>query len=339
MTLVRTGSFAGRLRTVRGAAIALVAVAPLAVVGACGDDTTGTAPDDLTLEAFPEAFRDAECTRAVSCLLFPDVDACKAALAYDRWLVDSVGAAAYGKITYDPAKAKECIDALTNASCESAYFVPPAVRESCDPVFGGRGAVGAPCLSAAECQGTVAACEGSCGEDCCEGTCVSADAFGQEGDACDDLTPCAPDFYCSFVEGGTTECVKRAGANETCVIDGCIDGYQCDNATLKCFKQATSGAQCNPGLTDACASLGEYCSADTSKCVALPEAGQPCAVNGTSDMICARYAVCLDGTCVARPQAGEACIGSSVCLGDLQCSGDPDNLCLPLNNARACVDL
>lgn len=336
MQLAQTTRFSRAARL----AVAGSALATVALLQACGDDT-GTNPDEgLAFEQFAETYRQAQCERAVKCGVMPDVETCFGALAQDFAISEAIAATAYGDLTYDPAAAATCIETLTSASCEGFQLLTPDVLEACDQVFGNRRGEGEPCVAAIQCQGIGSICEGACGAGCCEGVCRGVSDAGQMGDICSDLAPCAEGLRCLFADVSQMfECIPLAGANEPCVAYGCIQGYSCDTAgSGRCFAQASTGSACNPALADACADLNEYCSADQQRCVPLPRPGEPCGVNPVAMNYCARMAYCDGTTCQALPGVGEECAGESACLGQLQCSGDPDFLCGSLPSPSICTN-
>ena len=329
-----------RFRPVLGVLFSLGAFGTIAMQG-CGDDTEPT-DQGLAFEQFAETYRQAQCERAVLCGFMPDVETCFGALAQDQLIAEAIAAVAFGDLTYDPAAAETCIQTLTTASCEGFSLFTRSILEVCDQVFGNRRNNGDPCVTAAQCAGIGAICEGSCGDGGCPGTCRGVSAAGQEGDPCSELEPCGNGFRCVYSdENMQDECIPLSGPNEPCVPFGCIEGYACDTSSNppRCFQQAASGSSCNPALEYACADLNEYCSGEQQRCVPLPRPGEACGVNQLADYYCARMAYCADGSCEQLPAAGEPCIGNGVCLGQLQCtSGDPDDLCSYLPSPSICTN-
>lgn len=327
--------------TVRASLLACILV-PTGIVfstgvAGCGDSSTNPEEEGLAFEQFTETYRQAQCQRAVTCGIMPDVDTCYVSLAQDLNIAQSVAAVAFGTVTYDPKAAQTCIDTLTNANCEGFDLLTEDILTVCDSVFGNRLGEGDDCVASAQCAGLRSICDGACGQGCCHGTCKGVAAAGAEGDVCSDLAPCGEGLRCLPDETGTmATCTTLAGPNQPCTPFGCISGYACGSG--KCFQQAPSGASCNPALADSCASLNEYCHADQKTCVPLPRAGENCGVNPVGNTYCARSAACVDGKCVAFPSVGDECLGESACLGALPCSGDPDFVCLPLPNPDICVN-
>lgn len=324
-------------------ALALAGTALLVAAAACGDSDTTVSEDGLPFDQFPEAYRQAQCDHIVACGLMPDLATCLSASNPDAVVVQATAAVAWGDVTYDPKAGQSCVDAIRTASCEAGTLYPRELREACDAVFGNRKGNGEPCFAAIECQGLDAVCEGACGDGCCAGTCKVQGGLAKEGEVCsadlpcDATTTCLPD---PMAMDGTTICVKPAGPNEVCGSNGCVAGYACDPGTSKCFKQGTSGAQCNPALANSCASPAEYCNQDAKKCTVRPKVGEACGTTPIEANICARYAHCdTDSKCHLSPGPGDPCFGG-VCLGDYSCNIDVDPaVCQPLVPARACVNL
>ncbi len=341
-------SFASRL-SAPVALSALVLCAPLA----CDEEEDTGVP----LEQFVAQLRGATCERLVRCSYVPDAATCEATIPTDRGVVQAVASVIAGDLTYDPLAARTCVDTVLQHKCEGDYFLPRALREACDPVFGNRKAEGAACFSGAECQGVDADCEKEedCFAACCQGTCKLAGGAAGLGLPCDVQTPCSPDLVCLVNEGGgdpgsgggpdgSRTCQPRVGAGQQCNDPfECVEGYGCDPGTGTCFKQADSGATCNPLLeAPSCAAQADYCDEAQSKCIPLPGEGQPCAKNAFLTDACALYAQCVDGVCQRLPGADQSCLNGQ-CLGLLECFGDgegggaQDAVCQPLQPSPVCV--
>jgi hypothetical protein len=288
-------------------------------VAACGEESA-VVDDPITLEAFAQQHKDATCAYLARCGFFADAASCDASTHHDRRVLRSVAAVTAGSLEFDPLAAKSCLDALGAESCEGEGVVSRSLRETCDAVFTGRAEEGAACFSASECAGFDAVCEGACDESCCEGVCTLAAAALADGAACDGSVPCSDSSHCAYDDMGVGTCKPKIGAGEPCTApDACTKGNACDPNSGACFKQAATGASCNPNLTaDGCAHRNEYCDAASSKCTPLPGPGEPCATNALLvDGACAPYAECRDGNCIARPSEGDAC-SNGACGADLR---------------------
>ena len=320
---------------------------------ACDDEAADTS---IPVESFIAELRGATCERLVRCTYVPDLAACEATIPTDRGVVQAIASVMAGDLTYDPAAGRTCVDAIREYKCEGDYFLPRTLRETCDPVFGNRKAEGAACFSGAECQGVDADCEkeAGCFDACCQGTCKLAGGTAGLGIPCDEATPCSPDLVCLTNEGGGDQggggpgnrsCQPRVGPGQACNDPfECVEGYGCDvQGTGQCFKQADSGAQCNPALAaPGCAAQADYCDEAQSKCVPLPGEGQPCVSNAFLTDACALFTQCVDGVCARLPGPDQACLNGE-CLGLLQCSGQGDGggpseaTCQALQPAPVCV--
>ncbi len=325
------------LAPVRTSVALTLAVLPL--VTACGDAEEG--PPGISLEQFTQEFQGATCEHLVACNWMPDLKTCAASIGVEQGIAQAVTAANSGVLTYDPAAARTCVDALRAASCNGDLLIPRSVRESCDPVFGGRKGEGESCYHPAECQGLNASCEGACTDSCCIGTCRLEAGFAAIGESCT-MLPCKSDAYCS--PGAMNSCVAKVGPGESCADapDACPFGYACDPGTLTCFKQAESGAACNPDLAaNGCFAIGEYCDADKRQCQPLPGIGDACEANAYRSNICAYgFARCdqASATCVAQPTEGEPCPGN-YCVGMMLGSGITEAvICSAPDGSGTCVE-
>ncbi|NUP09005.1 MAG: hypothetical protein HOW73_23390 [Polyangiaceae bacterium] len=323
-------------RFVLGSIAALMGIA-LATAPGCGDDSE-PADEGLPFEQFAESFRQAQCETAVRCGVMPDVETCFDAFAPSRAIAEAVAAVTFGDITYDPQAGETCIDAVKAGNCQG-YVLTPAILETCDAVFGNRRGEEEACVADIQCEGFGSICEGACGSDCCPGVCRGVTAQGQEGDYCTPLEPCSEGLKClNNPETDSPQCYVAAGPNEACVAFQCIDGYSCNPMNARCFKQSSTGEACNPALGEVCASLNDYCDGEQQKCIALPRPGEPCGVNQIAATYCARTSYCAGTTCEALPSVGQPCVGESTCLGQLDCSGDPDFVCGSLPSPSVCVN-
>jgi hypothetical protein len=292
-------------------------------IAGCGDDGEGL--PGVPIEQFSQEFRGAQCERLVRCNLSPDLTACEASIPTDPGVAQAVAAVTAGDLVYDPNAGRACIDAVRGYQCEGDYFLPRSLRETCDTVFTNRKGEGEPCFQASECQGLDAVCEGSSSDACTQGSCKLAGGTSGVGAACSDTQPCAPDLICrNDPMSGMPTCAQKFGPGETCGSPyECITGYGCDPNTNTCFKQAASGAQCNPDLAaPGCAAVGEYCDMEKKQCLPLPGDGKACVTNAFLTNACAPWALCTGegATCVRMPAAGEPC-NMGYCIGLLECGG------------------
>ncbi len=304
-------------------------------MAACEEETE--ALPGIPLEQFAQELQGVQCERLVRCNLSPDLDACRASIPTEPGIAQAVTSVTAGDLVYDPSAARTCVETVRAGACEGGYTLTRTLRETCDAVFKQRKGEGEPCFNASECEGLDATCEGTSNNNCAQGTCKLAGGSGSLGTACGDMMPCAPDLVCQANMMGMPVCSSKSAAGEDCASPyDCIDGHGCDPSTNTCFKQATSGAQCNPDLAaPGCASVGEYCDAMQRKCLPLPGTGEACITNAYLTNACAPWALCTGegSTCVRMPAANEPC-NQGYCIGLLDCS-DAD-VCQPLAASPTC---
>jgi hypothetical protein len=314
-------------RAIRITAWVLAAVAGLVTAG-CEDGERGMAAEDLA-----EAERVARCEYQVRCGFSPDMGVCWGATEYDRSLVQAVGSAAFGNVTYDPVAAKEWIDQLRDRSCDRSRELARAMDEARAAVFEGHRALGEDCFADEECNGLAVCDRWDCpnNQTCCTGTCVATreltigetcplpDERDALRSACEELAWCQPDERDDGEPVTTGTCTERMDNGQPCTRhDECLDGQLCDlGGRNQCYRLSEVGEPCNPNLSSsACLGIDQVCDPQESICVSLPGDGQSC-VQGR----CQPYAVCDEDTdvCRSRPYRGQSCDGGGQCLGDLRC--------------------
>jgi hypothetical protein len=250
-------------------------------------------------------------------------------------LVGQIAAAiARQTAVFDERKAAVCIDDLKTAGCARFDTLLP---DACLAAIGGKGIVGAACVSEFDC-----AAENFCSVgDQCPGVCnprgrdvmtecvddrscgpgLRCPEIGGKcavplaaGAACDVFgKPCAFGYSCfspTILDPGTCEPVVKAWSStvgETCAILAsffCAPGLSCPVLSDKegelpvCKAAAPSGAKCTIGLPDPCPA-NEYCEGSI--------------LNGT-------------GMCTPRVARMAACRSSRQCMFGDVCDGD---VCVP----------
>lgn len=223
-----------------------------------------------------------------------------------------------GKLTYDPAKAKSCLDGYAALTCEGLTNPAPS---GCDEIFGGKGTAGSACTINAECvPGTFCraanACPGVCANKIAEGgDCRQTDecAAGLKcsslkcspvvalGAACDEKRECLADALCLPNGGGdearscqlssTLFAAAVGAACDPAASIFCVPTATCElqsfsvagGAVFGCAESYGSGKPCKYGFPDGCPD-DEYCPTDF-------EAKPPV----------------LEAVCTKRPAAGEPC--------------------------------
>jgi hypothetical protein len=315
-------------------ALTALAISPFLAVG-CGGSDTEAPGGGIKIEDYEQKFDDTLCGYLVKCGQMPDAASCKKYQAPDADVAQAVASVVFGDLGYDSNAAQACITAFQGSACETVYGygLPKAVKDACDKVFTNKHPNGGTCFVGLECASGKCKPAASCADACCLGTCddlgndIPLDGMCGTGDK-----SCTTGTYCDKTTG---KCTKLKDANESCGQENaCLPGLACDvGGAGVCFQAAKSGSKCNPALkVDPCASTNEYCSPDTSNCVAAPQPGQPCTAAGG----CARDGYCVGGTCKLLPIEGEDC-GALPCLGSLKCSAQMNGKCLPVDGTPTCV--
>jgi hypothetical protein len=230
-------------------------------------------------------------------------------------------AQAAGRITFDQAKAKGCVDSLPTLTCAAfaagGDILTPACLEAIKPTV----APGGLCTSNIGIECVAGFCDQSVSNACTAGgRCVTSATLGQ---ACAAPARCASGLICDI---GTTTCVTLpattilpVGGNCTALYNACADGLYCNTSGSPrlCTPKGAAGAACS--LTAPC--LGGFaCDTATSRCLARPRLGEPC-VQGQGK--CAGNTYCGAGnSCIASPTLGGDCrlsAGESVVCQDSWC--------------------
>jgi hypothetical protein len=321
--MARRASRSRRLPSALGLAVALAAC---------------SAPS-VAFDELDQALQQARCERLVRCGLFADEASC----ARYAWVVSSVdlaGAVAAHKVDYDGARAKDCVDATAEQSCDLSAPDARATAAGCAQMLAGRIADGEACSIDVECRSGVCTLPIDCPEvGCCVGACRTTQAAGGPASACDQPRDCAAGLVC----GRARACLAPAGAGEDCGSDrecadglGCInplttmlgtcralphagedcpylrcadEGLRCDEATHRCVALGLPGAPC--GGPDECSPY-LTCDATAHSCRELPTLGMPC------DTGCGGVAYCArggrpTGTCSAPQASGAPCAAYNEC--------------------------
>ncbi|UJR80023.1 hypothetical protein [Sandaracinus amylolyticus] len=246
-------------------------------------------------------------------------------------------AIAAGTVQYDGAAARECVDAVADASCAA---IDRASLPACEDAFVGTVAAGGACALDEECAGD-AFCRI---ELTCPGTCQ---ARVPSGSACEGDDECQAALRCL---GGTCQAPAREGAacgggtEIECAAGLVCLGQQEPSATmpegrtglcrsLPATQTAAIGATCDPDNGPLCVS-GVSCAligvtAGTTpvfECVAASTSGGACNLGFPDpcpfDHTCEGVDLAMgdfEGTCVALPRAGEPCPNNR-CGRDAWCS-------------------
>lgn len=286
------------------------------VVG-CAEAPAGPGP--IPLDELRDELSTATCNQYVRCGQMPDQATCDKVQGDSRLTLQLFTDAVLGRVTYDEAGARTCVEAIRNRNCDDQQTTIKALNDACAKMFVGTVPEGQSCLYNNECAGggvcNVDMCVGN--SPCCLGVCQKKPAAVALGGDCT-TNPCVDTAYCDASAMPPT-CKARKGNGDVCDAQGqCKEGQRCDvdGSAPTCYLLSTRGSACNPALkAGACVRFDDYCHPTDRKCTALPGDGKPC----TDDGKCAEYATCDAGTCRKRPVEGGACSDTLECLGTLEC--------------------
>jgi len=270
-----------------------------------------------------------------------------------------------GRVNYDPAGIRVCLDFIEGLSCAELNEVPGGLLDHC-PFLSGTVADGDDCVIDFECATPHALCNEptKCLPDdvCCVHGCTppaaidmpcvqgetecepgaycvyNGDSYvcagGEANDICDSGSDCEVENYCSY---GTNTCQPELASGAPCAQDEACPGAEtCLGDDLSGAKGGTCGRSDREG--DRCDGdcFGFVCDQPDptalGTCVPyLQEEGADC-----SKIPCSLFGwVCDRGAdqCVPRPGLGDACNNSDLgeCQFGLFCTnditGDPDGVC------------
>jgi hypothetical protein len=143
-----------------------------------------------------------------------------------------------GRIVYDAAKAQQCLDALTAATCQETFGDtggPPAV---CFQALQGQVQDGLSCWDDSDCR-----IDSFCDHSNCPGTCKRRSGLSQP---CGSTGECQAGLSCQnnpLAVGKVCMTILSQGANCTAVGTVCGPGLYCDApGTGQCVFQRTSGS-------------------------------------------------------------------------------------------------
>ncbi|MGQ0505787.1 MAG: hypothetical protein ACT4TC_10760 [Myxococcaceae bacterium] len=213
-------------------------------------------------------------------------------------------AIAAGKLKYNESRAKKCVDALRNASCEVSALDDD--NEDCQLAFEGLVAEGGACGDGQCVPGTYCSTEI---DQTCPGTCKPLVA---EAGAATSSTQCAAGLVVI-----SNTCRKPIAAGAMCNASGCDRGLYCDNTTKVCTARAKKDEAC--GSASGCQ---PYLSCVSGKCTAAADEDQACGGQNAGpcllDLRCAGGTLTTAGTCKKPDAEGAACTESS-CAPGLSC--------------------
>lgn len=329
--------------------LALICVSPAAC--AFFDDDDSPEPGTyVPVEEVASTTKDAACTYAARCGLFPDKAACLASNIPMDPMVDAnvMAAIQAGKIAYDGRKVKKCLDALAATTCDQTDQDGRVSLAACTDFLRGIGKDGDPCVMYAECASKncsitfpTSTCEiGECigdtppqppvparvGEPCFSSSdgCVAGAycdfqqqtpvcaAFKTQGAACTSQEECAYGLACAGTTGATT-CVQLPGLDQPC-----SSGMPCRDYGMYCDTSTTQPTCKKLGLPPATCTTSSQCSRyypcdfSTGKCTKPPSIGQSCAATFTC-FDAGTYCDTTTSLCTAGKVDGSACTSSEQC--------------------------
>ena len=311
---------------------ALVAVLAL---GACSDDS-------VSFDGYADAVKDAYCRYLHKCNEVESVDACMHAniglsiriSASEQAIVDM------GKAKYNGVKAKQCVDALANRSCDLTSQSARVQPQACRDLAGGTVHDGGACADDLECISLscnvptcqMACCQGTCtgdtkpgdaklGESCMTNVCVAGThcdaqtttcvALKPAGMACTSSTECDYELACTGT-GAARTCGALPKQDEACTLQ-CRDvGNTCSPTSQTCVKVGFAGAEC---MTSAQCGVAYRCDA-TKHCAPGIALNAACtAVDRCEDdtAFCDIPNGMTMGTCVLPKPDGQPCTRDSNC--------------------------
>jgi hypothetical protein len=311
----------------RTAALGQMAGALALLVAGCGGGSGGSG--SIPFEQLEPAVLAAVCHYELLCGVFPDLATCMASEYAEPHLFDTLaGDISSGKVAYDGAQARACVDTLNAiSSCDRTAVAMLTLDPDCGngAVFKGTVASGGACFFTQECadNGTCQATDSSCSIDqCCPGTCVARSAPVAVGGDCSAAgATCVSGSVCVFDSTTTTvtetcQIPSQAGGPCTSILS-CVNPLFCDAQTKTCQSPVAEGGACNPSNgSPGCNDPHDRCDPTTMLCT--PRLGLGSACDPTNDA-CASYAVCDPTTsaCVERPTVGASCTPGAppACLG------------------------
>jgi hypothetical protein len=300
----------------------------------------GCGGGSVSIDDYGDAYHQAYCKYATKCGAFGSVDECLDANIGFTITIDpaEIAAANDGKFDYDGSKAKECLDALGDESCDSTSEDERVADSACRDVAHGTGVDGDACENDVECVSQVCNIP-TCADACCPGTCTgsTAPAALAEGVACEFSDECDTGLYCTE---DTSQCAKLKASGAACDgSDECDYGLACvvgTGGTGTCIALPGTGGDCS--TTNECANIGDRCIAGT--CTSYATKGEACSDTAP----CSPFYTCTSGTCAANGSpTGSTCAENADCAGYGAFCDDPEatgsgTCAQPAANGTACQE-
>lgn len=295
----------------------------LLVVAACGGGS-----GSVTIQEYPQAFKDAFCRYATRCGEFPDIATCESANIGFNLHIDpsSLAAVDMNKVIFNGDLAGKCLDEYGAQSCDTTDQDGRTFAD-CSNVVSGTVGSGGTCAINAECKSGTCNVP-TCSMACCQGTCMgdAKPAPGGPGTMCTSSTQCSTGNYCDFT-AMTCAALKTAGSTCQSTTE-CAYGLGCAGSTMRTCKALPKLGEACPDAV--CRDAGQYCDATSSTCMKVGLSGASC----TTALACSSYYPC-DTTamkCTKGPTSGQACTTSQRCF-------DADTFCDTSAASPTCVML
>ncbi len=329
-----------------------------ALAAGCPSSTSGGLP----MSQFADEFGVAACDAVEACagptvssVFFASAGGCDAAFVagYRNALLPIVEQAIdRGTVTYDPAAARACINALRADPCSLTNNGSAAV--ACQDVWQGTQPAGGACSINEECGveqfcSITTACPGTCqarrtsgqscneerhcaaGLACTDGMCVAPPMTGA---GCMDLGGCGLGSLCSGGQCRPVDEVLIANEGQACNLQMgplCQEGLSCVvdavmpgvGATFVCRARVAAGAACRVGLPSQCPE-GQACAETDAMRLDFDGvcAPVPSTEGATCDTLsgCASGMRCADAVCMRVRENGETCTSGGQCASTT-CTG------------------
>jgi hypothetical protein len=226
------------------------------------DATDNSGP--IPIEMLADTQFKALCDYLVRCQVFEDGATCRSALGAQISTPNLIEAVKAGKVRYDGAKARQCVDAVAANTCERARaFSFRDAPQVCNEVFTGTIAGSAACFLNEECVSGICNIP-SCNMACCPGTCAGNTPPGRPaiGQPCTSRDHCV-DGYCPSSPNAMCTAYKPLGL-QCANSDECMPGLSClpgsaDPAMMFCRAPMPTLGACS--VTAECATLADTCRA------------------------------------------------------------------------------
>ena len=289
----------------------------------------GCAPGPIPIDSYPSELITAKCQKYARCgvIARSEIPQCVAdgqlLLTYPPALPAAAEVAA-GRLGYDGAATRACIDAWLSSNC--ADDLDPTSPSACPSAFTAKVALGGACRDTLECAvGQCAA--GGVG---CTGTCRPPLATGA---ACATSVECGASGFC---DGTSRHCALRSmtggrcDASQRCPIGEVCEGGDAHGGSGACQTPGGSGASCHGqyAVGEDCAP-GLFCdlAASPPSCRSRVALGAVCAAASdcTTGLSCVKRAGAATGTCTAWLDLDAACdptlsgSGAGACPNDAFC--------------------